>query len=59
MKIIVTLFWTLTIGQVVGYIMTALMGFPDNTIWTAIISVFFAIFVLVFNAIAIPKDVKN
>ena len=55
MKFIVTLFWSLVIGQVVGYIMTALAGVSDNVITTAIVSVFFAIFILVFDAIAIPK----
>jgi len=56
MKIIVTLFWSLAIGQVVGYIMLQLAGvksFPEP--WVIGVSLIFGLFVLLINAIAIPK----
>ena len=30
MKLIVTLFWSLALGQVVGYVATALAGVPED-----------------------------
>ncbi|GBG96075.1 DUF2929 family protein [Lactococcus termiticola] len=58
MKVIVTLFWTLVIGQVVGYIMTALAGVPDNPLYVLYASIGFAIFILIFQAIAVTPQKK-
>ncbi|QDK70660.1 DUF2929 family protein [Lactococcus protaetiae] len=55
MKLIVTLFWSLAIGQVAGYIMTALAGVPDPELWTTLISLIFGFFVYIFQAIAVEK----
>lgn len=58
MKIIVTLFWAAAIGQVVGYIMTALAGVPDNALATLIVSLVFGLFIVLFNAVAISANGK-
>ena len=58
MKLIVVLFWAAAIGEVVGYIMTALAGTPDNAVWTLIISLIFGLFVYILNLVAIGKDAK-
>ncbi|AYG01852.1 DUF2929 family protein [Lactococcus allomyrinae] len=58
MKLIVTLFWSLAIGQVAGYIMTALAGVPDPELWTTLISLIFGFFVYIFQAIAVEKEAK-
>ena len=55
MKIIVTLFWSIVIGQVVGYIMTALAGVPDKPLAVLIASIVFAAFVVVFKYAAIVE----
>jgi len=59
MKVVVTLFWAAVIGQVVGYIMTALAGAKDNVLGTLIVSLFFGLFIVLFNAIAISPDKKK
>ncbi|RZI48761.1 YjzD family protein [Lactococcus kimchii] len=58
MKLIVTLFWALVLGQVVGYIATALSGVPDPELWTTLISLLFGLFVYLFQAVAVEKDAK-
>lgn len=58
-KTLVTLFWALVIGQVVGYIMTALSSVPDPEYWTVGISLAFGLFVLFVRAIALPKTEKE
>jgi hypothetical protein len=58
MKIIVTLFWAAAIGQVVGYIMTALVQVPDNPLFALVISLCFGLFILLFEAVTIDKKGK-
>ncbi|MDR0199860.1 MAG: YjzD family protein [Streptococcaceae bacterium] len=59
MKLIVILFWSLLVGQVVGYIMTALAGVPDPDLWTTGISLVFGVFIWIIGAIAIDKPKKE
>ncbi|MDR0298386.1 MAG: YjzD family protein [Streptococcaceae bacterium] len=59
MKLLVTLFWALVIGQVVGYIMTALSGTTDNVAGTAIVSLLFGCFVYALSALTIAKPTKK
>lgn len=60
MKLIVALFWSAVIGEVVGYIMTALAGVADNAIWTLVVSIIFGLFVYVASNIVVtnPKEEK-
>ena len=58
MKLIVTLFWSLALGQVVGDVATALAGVPDPELWTTIISLIFGLFVYLFQAVAVEKEAK-
>ncbi len=64
MKLIVTLFWSLALGQVAsvnpeaGYVATALAGVPDPELWTTIISLIFGLFVYLFQAVAVEKEAK-
>ncbi|WP_414739240.1 DUF2929 family protein [Lactococcus cremoris] len=58
MKLIVTLFWSLALGQVVSYVATALAGVPDPELWTTIISLIFGLFVYLFQAVAVEKEAK-
>ena len=58
MKLIVTLFWSLALGQVVGYVAPALAGVPDPELWTTIISLIFGLFVYLFQAVAVEKEAK-
>ena len=58
MKLIVTLFWSLALGQVVGYVAAALAGVPDPELWTTIISLIFGLFVYLFQAVAVEKEAK-
>ena len=58
MKLIVTLFWSLALGQVVGYVATALAGVPVPELWTTIISLIFGLFVYLFQAVAVEKEAK-
>lgn len=60
MKLIVALFWSAVIGEVAGYIMTALAGVPDSAVWTLIISLIFGLFVYIVSYICVenPKTAK-
>lgn len=57
-QVIQTLFWSLALGQVVGYVATALAGVPDPELWTTIISLIFGLFVYLFQAVAVEKEAK-
>lgn len=59
MKVIVTLFWALFIGEVVGYIMTALAGVPDNPIAVGIVALVFGVFVLILSKIALLENTSE
>ncbi|MQW22073.1 MULTISPECIES: DUF2929 family protein [unclassified Lactococcus] len=60
MKLVVALFWSVCIGQVAGYIMTALAGVTDNVFWTLIVSLIFGLFVYLVSNIAViePSESK-
>ncbi|MFC4653385.1 DUF2929 family protein [Lactococcus nasutitermitis] len=59
MKLIVALFWSVVLGEVAGYIMTALAGVPDNATWTLGVSLVFGIFVYIVSIVAVGKDTKE
>ena len=59
MKYLTVLFWSLVLGQVLGYILSALQGTPDNIQLVAIGSVFFAGFVILLAHVMKPKTVKK
>lgn len=59
MKLIVALFWSVVIGEVAGYIMTALAGSPDNAVWTLVVSLIFGLFVYLVSILGVGKDVKE
>ncbi len=59
MKLIVALFWSAVIGEVVGYIMTALAGYPDNAVWTLIVSLVFGLFVYLVSILGVGKEAKE
>ena len=58
MKLIVTLFWSLALGQVVGYVATAHTCKSGYELWTTIISLIFGLFVYLFQAVAVEKEAK-
>lgn len=59
MKLIVALFWSAIIGEVAGYIMTALAGDPDSVTWTLIISLIFGLFVYLVSILGVEKEAKE
>ncbi|CAM3140935.1 DUF2929 family protein [Lactococcus hircilactis] len=59
MKLIVALFWSAVIGEVAGYIMTALAGVADNTVWTLAVSLIFGVFVYVISKIGLLNPAKE
>jgi hypothetical protein len=59
MKYLVVLFWTLILGQVVGYIACSLSGGPMQIPLTAGLSLIVGLAVIVIAEIAIPKDEKR
>jgi len=58
MKYAVATFWTIILGQVVGYIIASLAGVPTQVLNTLIISLIVEIFVIAIIKVAIPKEEK-
>ncbi|HAP14549.1 MAG TPA: DUF2929 domain-containing protein [Lactococcus sp.] len=58
MKVLVTLFWSAVIGEVVGYIITALAGVPDEPLSTLIVSLVFGLFVLLISEVGVVQPKK-
>ena len=59
MKLIVALFWSAVIGEVAGYIMTALAGAADDAVWTLIISLIFGLFCYIISYVVVDKPAKE
>lgn len=55
MRYIVTLFWVVILGQVVGYIGGALSSSPYDFTMTTIISLVAGLIVILISAVATPK----
>ncbi|AUB52256.1 MULTISPECIES: YjzD family protein [Enterococcus] len=55
MRYIVTLFWAVILGQVVGYIGGALSSSPYDFTMTTIISLVAGLIVILISAVATPK----
>jgi hypothetical protein len=55
MKVLVTLFWLAVIGEVVGYIMTALAGVADKPFSTLVVSLVFGLFVLLISKVGVVE----
>ena len=55
MRYIVTLFWAVILGQVVGYIGGALSSSPYDFTITTIISLVAGLIVILISAVATPK----
>ncbi|HEY0221921.1 DUF2929 family protein [Lactovum miscens] len=58
MKFIVTLFWALTIGQVVAFIGAKLLSVNDSVFYAAIASAGFAVFIYILSKVAILPEKK-
>jgi uncharacterized membrane protein len=56
MKYLVVTFWTVILGQVVGYIITSLAGVPIQVMNTLVVSLIVEVFVLAIIKVAIPKE---
>ncbi|WEV61227.1 DUF2929 family protein [Streptococcaceae bacterium ESL0729] len=54
MKFFTVLFWALILGQVMGYILSALQGAPDDFKLVAIVSVVFAVVVYIIGSLVKP-----
>lgn len=55
MRYIVTLFWAVILGQVIGYIGGALSSSPYDFTMTTIISLVAGLIVILISAVATPK----
>ena len=58
MKYIVTLFWAFILGQVVGYLGSALIGAAYNFQLATILSLLVGVIVILIGTIAPPKESK-
>ncbi|HIX69920.1 MULTISPECIES: YjzD family protein [Enterococcus] len=58
MKYIVTLFWAFILGQVVGYLGSALIGAAYNFQLATILSLIVGVIVILIGTIAPPKESK-
>ena len=56
MKYIVTLFWAFILGQVVGYLGSALIGAAYNFQLATILSLIVGVIVILIGTIAPPKE---
>ncbi|MDR2832661.1 MAG: YjzD family protein [Streptococcaceae bacterium] len=56
MKYVVLTFWTLLLGQIVGYIVASLAGAPIQVVNTLIISLIVEVFMIAIIKLAIPKE---
>lgn len=59
MRYIVTLFWAVILGQVVGYIGGALSSSPYDFTMTTIISLVAGLIVILISAVATPKKATS
>ncbi|OFI46825.1 YjzD family protein [Floricoccus penangensis] len=55
MKFFTVLFWSMILGQILGYILSALQGTPDNYFIAAGISIYMAVFVYFLGNVIKPK----
>ncbi|MBO0476800.1 YjzD family protein [Vagococcus sp. DIV0080] len=58
MSKLIVLFWTLVLGQVVGYIGLALTNGTYDFMQVAIVSVIMAIIIMIIGEVAVPKKNK-
>lgn len=59
MKYIVTMFWALILGQVVGYLGSALTGGQYDYTVTAQLSFLVGIIVIIIAKVCVPKKAKQ
>ncbi|MCH4167815.1 MAG: YjzD family protein [Streptococcaceae bacterium] len=55
MKYFTVLFWSLIFGQVIGYIASSLSGGENNIQLMFFLSIIFAVLVIIFTEVAVPK----
>ncbi|OFI50427.1 hypothetical protein BG261_00655 [Floricoccus tropicus] len=55
MKFLTVLFWSMILGQILGYILSALQGTPDNYLIAAGMSIYMAVFVYFIGNVIKPK----
>ncbi len=58
MSKLIVLFWTLVLGQVVGYIGLALTNGTYDFMQVTIVSVIMAIIIMIIGEVAVPKKNK-
>ncbi|MGX7197619.1 YjzD family protein [Enterococcus olivae] len=55
MRYIVTLFWAVLLGQVVGFLGGALTSTPYDFTWTLICSIIVGLFIIIIGKVAVPN----
>ncbi len=58
MKYIVTMFWAFILGQVVGYLGSALIGAPYDFQLSTVLSLIVGLIVILIGTVAPPKESK-
>jgi len=56
MKYVVTFFWTIIFGQIVGYLGASLMGNAPDVNLSFFLSLLIALIVIITAKVALPKD---
>jgi NhaP-type Na+/H+ or K+/H+ antiporter len=59
MKFIVTLFWSLAIGQVIGFLGAKLLAVQDSAVYATIVSVAFAVFIYLLGYVGVLPEKKE
>lgn len=59
MRYIITLFWTLILGQVVGYLGSSLMTQPYDFMSCLYVSLFVAVVVILFGTLGTDKKATS
>ncbi|HCO72723.1 YjzD family protein [Enterococcus bulliens] len=59
MRYIVTLFWTLVLGQVVGYLGSSLMTQPYDFTSSLFVSLFVAVVIILFGILGTDKKATS
>lgn len=56
MRYVMTLFWAILLGQVVGFLGGALTSTPYDFKWTLICSILASLFIILIGKVATPNE---